>query len=162
VKGPPQEEVSAGRSREDQARAQLEAIDRKISETRVLAPTDGIITTKAIEQGELVAAGTPLLTISKTDPVKLKIYVPENELGRVHIGQAAELTIDSFTDKHFQGRVTYISPNAEFTPKNVQTKDDRVKLVFEVQIMVPNPGGELKAGITADARLVPEQGVAGK
>ncbi len=158
--GSRQEDVRAAGAREEQARAQLAAIDKKISDCHILAPTDGVVTERALEQGEMVNAGTSVLTVSKTDNVKLKIYIPENQLGRVKLGQAADLTIDTFTDKHYRGEVTYISPTAEFTPKNVQTKDDRVKLVFEVEIRVPNPNGELKAGLTADARLVPAGQVA--
>jgi HlyD family secretion protein len=149
------EDIQAGQAREDQARAQLAAIDKKIDDSHVLAPVDGVVTERGLELGEMVNVGTNVLTVSKTDLVKLKIYIPQDQLGRVKLGQEADLMIDTFKDKHYRGRVTYISPNAEFTPKNVQTKDDRVKLVFEVQIEVPNPNGELKAGISADAQLLP-------
>lgn len=150
------EDIHAGRAREDQASAQLAAIDKKIDDCHLLAPVGGVVTEKGVEQGEMVAVGTNVLTVSKTDSVKLKIYIPQDQLGRVKLGEQADVMIDTFKDKHYRGHVTYISPNAEFTPKNVQTKDDRVKLVFEVEIMVPNPNGELKAGISADAKLLPE------
>jgi HlyD family secretion protein len=148
------EDVSTAQAREDQASAQLAAIDKKIEDCVVLAPADGIVTRRAVESGEFVNVGSSMLTITKTDVVKLKIYVPEDQLGRVKVGQAADLKIDTFKDKVYRGRVTYISPTAEFTPKNVQTKDDRVKLVYEVQIEVPNQNGELKSGITAEAKLL--------
>jgi HlyD family secretion protein len=156
------EEISAGRARTGQAEAQLAAIEKRIADSHLRSPVDGVVTARGVEQGEFVNIGTPVMTISRTESVKLKIYVPEDQLGRVRVGQPADLMIDTFTDRHYRGRVTYISPTAEFTPKNVQTKDDRVKLVFEVQIEVPNPTGDLKSGITADARLLPPDSVAEK
>jgi HlyD family secretion protein len=148
------EDLRAGRARERQAEAQLAVLEKKIDDCTVVAPADGVVTTVAAEEGEFAAAGAPLLTISKTSDVELTIYVPEGDLGRVSVGQKAELAVDAFDDRRFTGHVTYISPIAEFTPKNVQTKDDRVKQVFAVRIAVPNPDGALKAGLSADARLV--------
>jgi len=153
-RGSRSEDIAAAQARLEQARAQLAATEKKIADCAILAPIDGIVTRKGIEEGEFVTVGAGVVTISRTDMVKLKIYIPEDELGRVKLGQPAELMIDTFREKRYLGHVTYISPTAEFTPKNVQTKDDRVKLVFEVQIEVPNASGELKSGITADARLL--------
>jgi len=152
-RGSRHEEIEASDARVAQARAQLEAIDKKIADCVVLAPVGGVVTSRALEAGEFVNIGTGVLTVSETDPVKLRIYVAEDELGRVKLGQSAELTIDTYPDRRYRGTVTYISPTAEFTPKNVQTKEDRVKLVFEVRIEVPNPDGDLKAGLVADAHL---------
>lgn len=149
------EDIAAAQARLEQAEAQLTSLQKKIADACIIAPIDGVVTERAVDVGEFVNIGSNTLTIARTSPMKLKIYVPENELGKVKLGQAAMLTIDTFKDRHYQGKVTYISPTAEFTPKNVQTKDDRVKLVFEVQIDVDNPNGDLKSGITADARLVP-------
>jgi HlyD family secretion protein len=151
--GSRREEVSTAGARREQASAQLAAIDKKIEDCTVTSPLDGVVTRKAVEMGEFVNMGSNLVTITKTDVVKLKIYVPEDQLGRVKLGQTAKLKIDTFKDKVYNGRVTYIAPTAEFTPKNVQTKDDRVKLVYEVQIEAPNTDGDLKAGITAEAVL---------
>lgn len=151
--GSRREDVSTARARQDQAAAQVVSLDKRIQDCIAVAPVDGVVTRRALEEGEFATIGTGVLTISRTDPVKLKIYVAEKELGRVKIGQAVSLKIDSYEKRTYTGKVTYISPTAEFTPKNVQTKDDRVKLVFEVQIDVPNPKGDLKAGITADAVL---------
>jgi len=154
------EDIAAAQARLEQAEAQLAAVQKKISDAHLLAPVDGVVTDRAVDVGEFVNIGSNTLTIARIDPMKLKIYVPENELGKVKLGQAADLTIDTYADRHYQGKVTYISPTAEFTPKNVQTKDDRVKLVFEVEIEVDNPNGDLKSGITADARLAPTPNVA--
>lgn len=148
------EDISTARAREEQAVAQAAAIDKKIADCVVLSPVDGVVTRRGVEEGEFVNTGTGVLTITDDDLVKLKIYVAENELGKVKLGQQAELKIDTYEDRRYQGKVTYISPSAEFTPKNVQTKDDRAKLVFEVHIEAPNPKGDLKAGITADAKIL--------
>jgi HlyD family secretion protein len=153
-RGTREEDIAAARARVEQARAQLAATEKKIADCAVLAPVAGVVTRKGTEEGEFVNVGTGIVTISQTETVKLKIYIAEDELGKVKLGQKADLVIDTFKDKHYIGQVTYISPTAEFTPKNVQTKDDRVKLVFEVQIEVPNRNGELKSGLTADAKLL--------
>lgn len=151
--GAPIEEISAAKARLDQAESQLASIQKRITDCTVLAPIDGVITRRGFDVGEFVNIGGGIATISRTDPVKLKIYVPEDQLGRIKLGQTADLKIDTWADRVFHGRVIYISPTAEFTPKNVQTKDDRTKLVFEVQLEVANPDGALKSGITAEARL---------
>jgi len=111
-------------------------------------------TRKLAEAGELVGVGSGLYIVSDLSTVHLTIYVSETELGNVSIGQEAKVTIDSHDDRSFPGRVSYISQEAEFTPKNVQTKDERVKLVYGVKIDIPNPEGILKPGIPADAALL--------
>jgi len=115
-----------------------------------------VVTEKAVEPGELVNPGATLVTISCLDPVYLRVYVTAADLGRVRLGGPAEVTIDSFPGKTFAGRITYISPQAEFTPKNIQTREDRVKLVFAVKIELPNPEGELKPGLPAEAVIKAE------
>jgi HlyD family secretion protein len=148
------EDIDAAKARLVQAQAQLASTTKKISDCSLISPVSGIVTKRGVEAGEYVNIGSAMLTISQTQTVKLKIYVAEDELGKVKIGQAAELKIDTYKDKRYQGKVTYISPTAEFTPKNVQTKDDRIKLVFEVQIEADNTSNDLKSGITAEARLI--------
>jgi HlyD family secretion protein len=93
------------------------------------------------------------VTIASLSEVHLNIYIPETDLGKVRLGQEAEVTIDSYPDRTFKGRVIFISPEAEFTPKNVQTKEERVKLVFRVKIKIPNPDNILKPGMPADALI---------
>ncbi len=148
------EEITAAHARLDQAEAQLAAIEKRVADCTIHAPTDGVITRKGFNAGEFINVGGGIVTISRTDPVKLKVYVPEDQLGRIKLGGVADVKVDTWADRVFHGRVIYISPTAEFTPKNVQTKDDRTKLVFEVQLEVVNPDGALKSGITAEARLV--------
>lgn len=92
-----------------------------------------------------------LFKISDLSKVELVIYVSEEDLGKVKLGQTADISTDTYKDKSYEGKVKYISPEAEFTPKNIQTKDERTKLVFAVKIEIPNPNFELKAGMPADA-----------
>ena len=132
-------------------KAAVELIMQRISDSYVTAPISGFVVKKFIEKGENVVPMTSLMMISNQRFVNLIIYVSEVELGKVKIGQTAKVSIDSFPDKTFKGKVIYISPEAEFTPKNIQTKDERTKLVFAVKIHIPNPNFDLKAGMPADA-----------
>ena len=129
----------------------MKAAEIQLGYTRVAAPFDGTATVKSAELGELVMPGTPIVRLAALDSVWLRVYVPEPELGRVKFGQAAEVTSDTYPGKRYPGRVTEISQEAEFTPKNVQTREERVKLVFGVKIEVDNPNHELKPGMPADA-----------
>jgi len=147
------EEIKSARARLDQAVASRDLLKKAISDSTITSPTAGIVTNKAIEQGEFVGPGTTLLTIADLSEVHLDIYVTEIELGKIRLGQEAEVTIDSYPGRAFKGTVSFISPEAEFTPKNVQTKEERVKLVFRVKIQVPNPENILKPGMPADALL---------
>ena len=117
------------------------------------APSAGVITSRNIEPGEVVTPGREVLTLSRLDTVDLKIFVEETEIGRVKPGQKAEVRVDTFPGKSFSGTVTFISPEGEFTPKIIQTKKERVKLVYLVKISIPNPAMELKSGMPADAWL---------
>lgn len=148
------EEISNARTRRDYAAAQVDLLRKKVRDCSILAPTSGTVTLKAIEAGELVTPGSNVLRITKLDPVNLMIYVNEQELGKIHLGQNAKVSIDAFGEgKTFDGTVVYISPVAEFTPKNVQTKEERTKLVFGIKLEVKNPDGALKPGLPADARI---------
>jgi len=145
------EEVRAAEARLAQAQAAADLLSKTIADCTITAPAGGIVTHKAVEAGELVTPGATVVTLVDLDSVYVMIYVTEKELGRVKLGDAAEVKIDAFPDKAFAGQVTYISPEAEFTPKNVQTKEDRVKLVFGVKVEIENRDGLLKPGLPADA-----------
>ena len=147
------EEIDGAREKRDLAAAQADLLKKKIHDCYITAPSQGTITLRAVEPGELVTVGANLLRLTYLDKVKLTIYVNEQELGMVHLGQQAKVTIDSAPDKSFAGKVIYISSVAEFTPKNIQTKEDRTKLVFGVKIEIPNPDQILKPGMPADANL---------
>ncbi|HSA95433.1 MAG TPA: efflux RND transporter periplasmic adaptor subunit [Acidobacteriota bacterium] len=152
------EEVQAAEARLAQAQAAADLLAKTIADCTIAAPTAGIVTHKAIERGELVAPGSTVVTLSELDSVYVMIYLSERDMGRVRLGEAADVAIDAFPGRAFPGRITYISPEAEFTPKNVQTKEDRVKLVFGVKVEIENKDGLLKPGLPADAtiRAVPD------
>jgi HlyD family secretion protein len=135
-------------------RAALAAAEAQLSYTLLTSPQAGVVLRKHVEPGEMIAAGTPAVTIADLGNIWLKIYIPEPQLGRVRLGQAAEITTDSFRGKTYRGKITFINSEAEFTPKNVQTQEERVKLVFAVKISVENPNQEFKPGMPADARII--------
>jgi HlyD family secretion protein len=147
------EEIQAAEARLAQAVAAADLLKKTIADCTITAPAGGIVTHKAVEKGELVSPGSTVVTLSELDSVYVMIYVTEKEMGRIRLGDAAEVEIDAFPDKMFPGKVTYISPEAEFTPKNVQTKEDRVKLVFGVKVEIENREGLLKPGLPADATI---------
>jgi len=156
TRGLRRDEIAMARARRDQAVAQADQLRKKIRDCHMLAPSDGTITLKSVEAGELLAIGNNIVRITQMDPVKLVIYVAEPDLARLHVGQKATVTIDG-TERSFEGSIVFISPVAEFTPKNVQTKDERTKLVFAVKILIPNAQRILKPGMPADARIFAEQ-----
>jgi HlyD family secretion protein len=151
------QEITGARTRRDFAAAQTELLKKKIRDCHILAPSNGTITLRAVEPGELVTVGANVLRLTYLDKVKLTIYVSEAELGRVKLGQSASVYIDTDEKKAHNGTVIYISPVAEFTPKNVQTKEERTKLVFGVKIEVDNANGVLKPGLPADAKILTGQ-----
>ena len=152
------EEIQAAEARLAQAVAAGDLIRKTIADCVIAAPAGGIVTHKAVEKGELVSPGSTIVTLSELDSVYVMIYLTEKEMGRVRLGDTADVGIDAFPGRAFPGKVTYISPEAEFTPKNVQTKEDRVKLVFGVKVEIENRDGFLKPGLPADAtiRVAPE------
>ncbi|HYA48254.1 MAG TPA: efflux RND transporter periplasmic adaptor subunit [Burkholderiales bacterium] len=152
------EEIQAAEARLAQAVAAADLLRKTIADCTITAPAGGVVTHKAVEKGELVSPGSTVVTLSELDSVYVMIYVTERELGRVRLGDTVEVAIDAFPGRVFPGKVTYISPEAEFTPKNVQTKEDRVKLVFGVKVEIENKDGLLKPGLPADAaiRVAPE------
>jgi HlyD family secretion protein len=133
--------------------AALAAAEAQFGYTTLVSPTAGVVLRKHVEPGEMIAAGTPAITLADLGNIWLKIYIPEPRLGQVKLGQAAEISTDSYPGKRYRGTVTFVSSEAEFTPKNVQTQEERVKLVFAVKIRLDNPNQELKPGMPADARL---------
>ena len=145
------EDIDAAKARLNQAKANADLLHKQITDSYVVAPVSGTVTNKPVEVGELVGAGAAIATISRLETLNLMIYVSDTELGKVKLGGTADIVIDTYPDKTYPGRVIYISPIAEFTPKNVQTKEDRTRLVFGVKLEVGNKEGVLKAGMPADA-----------
>ncbi|MGD2125784.1 MAG: efflux RND transporter periplasmic adaptor subunit [Desulfobacteraceae bacterium] len=146
-------DLKALQAQTQQSRAMLTVAEDDLAKARLYAPFDGFVTVKDVEEGEFVQAGSPVLTLARLNRVWVKTYVPETQLGRIYLGQKAEVISDSFPGKAYPGTVTYISPEAEFTPKNVQTKEERVKLVYRLKVTLENPKQELKAGMPVDVVL---------
>ena len=152
AKGNRQEDIKIAEARFEQAKAGHAQALKALSDCTVMAPMDGVVTTRSREEGEVVNAGTTLITLSRLDEVWLAVYVPEPLIARVRLGQPAKVKVDG--DKTFyQGVVTFVSPEAEFTPKNVQTRDERAKLVYKIKVTLKNPDGVFKPGMPADAFL---------
>ncbi len=145
------EDLAAAKARASQAKATADLLQKQLTDAVIVAPVPGTVTNKPYEVGELIGVGSVVATISRLDQMDLMIYVNESELGRVKLGGPAEVSIDAYPQRTFPGKVIYISPVAEFTPKNVQTKEDRTKLVFGVKLEVENKDGALKSGMPADA-----------
>ena len=140
--------------RRDQAA--LAVAQAQLGYTVLESPQAGIVLRKHVEPGEMIAAGTPVVTIADLTNIWVKIYIPEPQLGRIKLGQAAEVTTDSYRGKVYRGKVIFINSEAEFTPKNIQTPEERVKLVFAVKIGLENPNQELKPGMPADVKVLLE------
>jgi len=120
---------------------------------QVTSPIEGVVARKHAEVGETLGAGRPVVTVSDISRPWLRVYIPENQIGKVRLGAAARIKVDTFPDREFDGRVSYVSSQAEFTPKNVQTQEERVKLVFAVNVTVDNQDGTLKPGMPGDVYI---------
>lgn len=152
--GPTEETLEAARARVKQAEAALRIAEEQLADTTIYAPISGVILKKNMEAGEIVSPGAPVYTIGNLAQPWVTMYIKEDKLGLVKLQQTAEVAVDSYPDKTYPGTVTSIASEAEFTPKNVQTKEERVKLVFEVEVSVENPNGELKPGMPADVKIL--------
>ena len=145
-------EVAAMRAAVDQAAAALADVRSIVADFRITSPLSGTVLTRFSDVGEVVAPGAPLLTLVDLDRLYLKVYVPEPLIGRVHLGLPARVYTDAFPDQPFAATVRYIAARAEFTPKDVQTVDERAKLVYAVKLYLEaNPGHRLTPGVPADA-----------
>jgi HlyD family secretion protein len=149
-----EQEVTAKRAEIEKARAQVAVIDSQIADTVAVSPIDGIVLTKSADLGEVLSSGTTVVTLGDMDRPWVRGYIAEPDLGRVKIGSKVRVTTDSYPDKSYAGRITFIASNAEFTPKQIQTNEERVKLVYRVKIEVENPAHELKLNMPVDAEIV--------
>ncbi len=149
--GPRQEEIDLAAARVEQGRQQLKLAQTRLAYAQIISPIDGFVLSKNIEAGEYVAQGTPVVTIGDLNRVWLKAYIPETELGRVKLGQKVAVTTDTYPNKTYDGVIGFIASEAEFTPQNIQTAEERVKLVYRIKVMVENAAHELKPGMPADA-----------
>jgi HlyD family secretion protein len=153
--GPTGEEIAMAEAQVRQAEAAVRLVDAQIAQLTLAAPMDGVVTSRSGHAGETATAGAPLLTIANLDQVTLVIYIPETRIGQVQVGQEVEVRVDSFPERTFVGQVASIAGEAEFTPRNVQTQEERVNLVFAVKVRIPNLDYALKPGMPADATLRP-------
>ncbi|MEK6647002.1 MAG: efflux RND transporter periplasmic adaptor subunit [Candidatus Firestonebacteria bacterium] len=135
----------------NQSNAQITYINTQIENTYLKTPISGVVLQKNAQPGETITAGMSILTIGDLEKIWIKIYVSGDKLGKIKLKDKAIVKIDTFPNKNYEGKITYISSEAEFTPKNIQTKDERVRLVYAVKISVDNKNEELKAGMPADA-----------
>ena len=142
------------RSQLDQAKAALRTAEIRLGDLTADAPVSGIVLSRNVEAGETVYAGVAVYTLGDLDNPWVKVYVNETKLGLLKLGQKAEVFTDTYPGKAYEGRVTYIASEAEFTPKNVQTQEERVKLVFGVKVSVRNVNTELKPGMPADVKII--------
>jgi HlyD family secretion protein len=128
-------------------------LQKKVNDCTITAPIGGTIVNRFIEPGELVTPGAAVARIADLREMEVNIYVAETVLPRIQLNQRATVVVDAFPERQFEARVVFLSPTAEFTPKNIQTKDERIKLVFAVKLKVQNAEGSLKAGLPADVTL---------
>ena len=149
-----EEDLATRRAEAERARQQLGVTESQLQDTSVFSPVDGVVLVKSAELGEVLAAGTTVLTIGDIDHPWVRGYVKETELGRVKLGQKVRITTDSYPGKEYWGRISFIASEAEFTPKQIQTSDERVKLMYRIKIEVDNQHRELKSNMPVDAEIV--------
>jgi HlyD family secretion protein len=152
-----EEELVARRADIAHSKASLALINWQLSDTVAVSPVDGVVLVKSADVGEILAPGTTVVTVGDIDHPWLRGYVNETDLGKIRIGSKARVTTDSYPGRAFNGRVTFISSEAEFTPKQIQTQQERVKLVYRIKIEVDNPRRELKSNMPADAEILLER-----
>jgi len=150
------EQFETSKTQYIKAVSDLKLAEIMLKESNIYAPWDGVILKKNVEVGELIAPNTPIFTLGDLSVAEIMVYVPLMDIGKIKLNQPARIYADPFPNERFTGKVTNISEEAEFTPKNVQTKDERVKEVFAVKIKIPNPDLKLKPGMPADVEVFQE------
>ncbi|MCL4528910.1 MAG: efflux RND transporter periplasmic adaptor subunit [Chloroflexi bacterium] len=138
----------------EQAQANLDLLNAQVAKLTITAPSDGVVLTRAVEPGETVNPGAEVLVLGRLTNLTMTVYVPEDRLGQVFLGQMADVKFDSFPNQTFQAKVTYISDQAEFTPRNVQTVEGRQTTVFAVKLQLPDTSGKLKPGMPGDVTFI--------
>ena len=154
------ETINTARAQLDEVQAAVEAARVAREDLQVKSPVEGVVTRTHAEAGETLGAGRPVMTVTDISKPWVRVYIPENKIGKVRLGAVAKIKVDTFPDREFDGRVSYVSSQAEFTPKNVQTQEERVKLVFAVNVTLDNRDGTLKPGMPADVYIAAEGGAA--
>jgi HlyD family secretion protein len=152
-KGPRHETIDQARARLQQTKETLALAKTRLGYATLASPLSGIVLSENVEPGEYVSAGTPIVTVGDLEHVWLRAYLNETDLGRVRLGDSVRVTTDTYPGKVYEGRLSFIASEAEFTPKNIQTEKERVKLVYRVKVTLHNPVMELKPGMPADAEI---------
>ena len=153
VKGPRVEDIDAARTDYRAAAANVALAEREYADTRLYAPADGVVEDRILEPGDMASPATPVYTIALTQPLWVRAYVPEDQLGKVRIGLAATVTTDSYPGHSYRGWIGYLSPTSEFTPKTVETPELRTALVYQLRVYVCNARDELRLGMPATVRV---------
>jgi HlyD family secretion protein len=149
-----EQELVTRRDEIERAKASLALIDAQLADTIAYSPVDGVVLVKSADVGEVLGVGTTVVTVGDIDHPWLRGYVNETALGKIKVGAKAKVTTDSYPGKVYDGRVSFIASEAEFTPKQIQTQEERVKLVYRIKIELDNPRRELKSNMPADAQIV--------
>ncbi len=144
------EEKESAKAMLDEARGKLREIEANLAEAEVRAPEKCLVEVVAVRKGDLVAPNTPILRVLRADDLWVRVYVPETQLGKVRVGQPVTVTNDAYPGREFQGSVFFIASESEFTPRNVQSVDERRHQVFGVKVRVPDPQGIFKSGMAAE------------
>ncbi len=153
VEGSRKEDIAVAQANLNQASANLGLSQVNLSYTILRAPCAGVVTVRQAELGEVVSPGSPVVTLADLDHIWLRVYIAETDLGRIAWGEHVAVTTDTYPGKQYNGRISFISSTAEFTPKSVQTTNERVTLVYRIKIDIDNPDHELKPGMPADAHI---------
>ncbi len=148
-----EEDLSARRADVERSKASVSVIDSQLDDTILVSPVDGVVLVKSADPGEVLAAGTPLLTLGEIDKPWLRGYVPQSKLGRIQLGMPVTIRSDSYPNKTYTGKISFIASEAEFTPKQIQTNEERVKLVYRIKVDVENSHRELKLNMPVDAEI---------
>ncbi|HKI70224.1 MAG TPA: efflux RND transporter periplasmic adaptor subunit [Verrucomicrobiae bacterium] len=153
VLGPRKEDIAAAKATLQANEADLALAQRELADAKLYSPTNGVIQNRLLEPGDMASPQKPVFTLALDDPLWIRAYVPETDLGKIRLGMKAEVTADSFAGKKYDGWIGFISPTAEFTPKTVETTEVRTRLVYQVRVFVHNPQGELRLGMPAVATI---------
>ncbi|MGA3084631.1 MAG: efflux RND transporter periplasmic adaptor subunit [Thermodesulfobacteriota bacterium] len=156
-KGPRQEKIDQARANLDQAKQALGLAQTRFQYATLLSPITGMVLSENVEPGEYVSPGTSIISMGDVSQLYLRAYINETDLGRVKVGQKVRVTTDTFPGKPYEGKISFIAPQSEFTPKNIQTQKERVKLVYRIKVEIPNPNMELKPGMPADGEIILEK-----
>ncbi|HEX5500805.1 MAG TPA: efflux RND transporter periplasmic adaptor subunit, partial [Thermomicrobiales bacterium] len=157
VAGPRKEDIAEAKATFKRYEVELAQAKRDLKDAHLYAPGEGVIENRLLERGDMASPLKPVFTLALVDPIWIRAYVPEPQLGKLRPGMQAQVTTDSFPGKSYDGWIGFISPAAEFTPKPVETQDVRTQLVYEVRVFVRNPQGQLRLGMPATVTVSLDQ-----